>query len=200
MFKDERPGLVGMAGEAYRVLGGSRPQLPGQKPTVRIMAIAACNQSFIYPVMVRLRKVWFHFEVAGVAQHRLAGFHQMSLHFGGVHRVTVHASNVVLEVLRAKKVRVLFSELMALQTLLARFLPGEFFEADDLAYISGLGVLFSGTVAGFAALPLHAMMLVEQRLPMGSAIVGLANVLMAGLAGIGANVLRRICRVIAAAI
>src|SRR5215510_5432600 len=89
MFKDERSCLVSMAGEAHRVLCSSRAQLPGEEPTMWIVAVAAGNQSLIYAMVIGLREVWLNFKMAAIAQLRLAGFHQMGLDFGRVHRVTV---------------------------------------------------------------------------------------------------------------
>ena len=91
----------------------------------------------------------------------------------------------------------LFAELVAFQTALARFLTGELFEADDLAYVARFGVLFPGTVARLATLPLDAVMLIKHRFPVRSTIVGFSDVFMAGLAGISTYILRRIGRPIA---
>ena len=90
--------------------------------------------------------------MAAIAHLGLGRFQQIGLDFRGVRRVAINTSDIILEMLRAQKIAVLFSELMACKTTLARFFARELLEVDDLAYIAGFGMLFSRTVAGLTAL------------------------------------------------
>src|ERR1051326_526419 len=71
MLKGEGASFVGVTVETKLVLGSRGAQLVCQKPAMRIVAIAAADQAFIYFVMERLGKIWLHIEMAGVAKLRL---------------------------------------------------------------------------------------------------------------------------------
>jgi hypothetical protein len=85
---------------------------------VRIVAITARNQPFIYTMMERFGKVGFSLQMTGETELRLRRFQQLLAHFGGMNGVAVIATNVVLDVLRAKKIRVFLAELVAGQATL----------------------------------------------------------------------------------
>src|SRR5450631_111489 len=68
VLKHKRTRGFGMALGAYRVLIGSRFQLLALERAMRIMAIAASHQPFIYFVMKGLSERRFHLRVAGVAE------------------------------------------------------------------------------------------------------------------------------------
>lgn len=99
MFKDERSCLVGVTGKTYGVLGSSRTQLSREETAVRIMAVAACDQSLVHTMVIRLGKVRFDFKVAAITQLRLAGLHEVNLDLWGMNRVTIYTSHIVLQVL-----------------------------------------------------------------------------------------------------
>ena len=64
-----------------------------------IVAVAARQQAFIHLVMEGLGKIRFDIEMAGIAELRLDQLEQLYLHLGGMDRVAVHASDIVLEML-----------------------------------------------------------------------------------------------------
>jgi hypothetical protein len=90
--------------------------------------------------------------------------------------------------LGTQKVGVLFSKLMAAKTTLGRLLSREASEANDFVRIGRLSVCLARPVATFAALPLHAM-LIMQSFPVRSLVERLANIFVTSFAGIGTNVL-----------
>ena len=51
MFEDERPLLIGVAGEAHGVLGRRGPYLLRSNRAVRIVAVRALHQSLIHAMM-----------------------------------------------------------------------------------------------------------------------------------------------------
>src|SRR5690349_6228427 len=104
--------------------------------------------------------------------------------------MAVHAADVVLEVLRAQEIRVLLAEFVAAQATLGRFLPPQGVQADNLGWIAGLGVLFARAVTSFAALPFLSSMFRKRRLPVRTLVIPFRYILMAGLAGFGADILR----------
>src|SRR6476646_12103102 len=108
--------------------------------------------------------------------------------------MAIHATHVVFQVRRAQKIGVLFAELMATQATLGRLLARHAGEAQDLVGIAGFGVLLARTVAGFTTLPLRTVALVQRRLPVRAGLIALGLLFMAGLAGVGADVLLRINR------
>jgi hypothetical protein len=104
--------------------------------------------------------------------------------------VAIDAANIVLQVLRPQEVRVFFTEFVATQAALARFLARECAKPDDFSDVSAtFYVGFSRAVTGLAALILDAAM-VEQRLPMRSVIVRFGDVIVAGAACVGACIQR----------
>jgi len=119
VLKDEGSSFVGVAGEADCVLRGAGPQLSCQKSAMRIMTIAACDESLVYTMVIGLGKIRLNFKMAAIAQLRLAGLHQVRPDFRSMHGVTIDASDVVFQVCGAEKVAVLFAKLVAFQAALA---------------------------------------------------------------------------------
>lgn len=105
--------FVSVAVKANLVLGGGGAQLTRQEAAVLVVAVGAIDQAFIHPMVEGLGEIRLHFLVAGVAQSRLRGFQQLPVDLGRMDGVAIHASHIVLEVLRTKKIAVLFAELVA---------------------------------------------------------------------------------------
>jgi hypothetical protein len=188
VFEDKGTCLFRVATEADLILGCGGSELPGQESAVLIVAIAACEQALIYPMMHGFRKLGSYFLMAAITEHRLGHLQQGTLHFCVMRRMAIDASHIVLQVLRTQKVRVLFAKLMTVQTALARFLPGEQIETNNLGNVpSTVNVSLSRTVAGLAALILHTAV-VEHGFPVGTVIVALGNLIVARTAGIGAHI------------
>ena len=93
---DERPLFVGVTLEANQVLRCRRPQLPGEKAAVRIVAVRALYNSLVHAMMERSRKLLLCFEVAAVEKQRLLFLHEELALFGMVRIVAVRAANIVL--------------------------------------------------------------------------------------------------------
>ena len=101
MFEDKRSCLVGMAAEANLILSRSGSKLAREEAAVRIMTIAARQQTFVNPMMHRFGKLRLDFHVAAVAQHRLCTCQQRTFYFGMMRRMAVNAADVILQVLGA---------------------------------------------------------------------------------------------------
>lgn len=110
MLEHKRTGLIGMTGEADLILSSSGAELPRQKSAVRIVAISASNQSFVNSMMKRLGELWLDLVVASVAKHWLRCGQESPFHCGMMCRMTIDAAYIVLEMFRAKKVGVFFTE------------------------------------------------------------------------------------------
>src|SRR5262245_17715237 len=107
VLKSKWTGLVGVTSKANRILGRRSAQLVSPEAAMRVVTIAAGNQSFVNPMMKGLGEVRLDLEVAGIAKPRLRRLQQGRLHRGRVNRVAVDASHVVLDMLGAQEVRVL---------------------------------------------------------------------------------------------
>src|SRR5215469_6018777 len=90
----------------------------------------------------------------------------------------------------------LLSELVALEAHLGGFFARKAGQANDLVGIARLGVCLPRTVTRFAALILRAIVFDQGRLPMRSFVVTRSHLLVAGLAGLGAHVLRAVDRML----
>ena len=188
VFENKGTCLFRVATEADLILGCGGSELPGQESPVLVMAIGACQQALIYPMMHGFGKLGSYFLVAAIAEHRLGHFEQCTLHLCVMRRMAVDASYIVLQVFRTQEVRVLFTKLMTVQTALTRFLPREQIKANNFGNVpSTVNVSLSGTVASFTSLILHTAV-IEHGFPVGTVIVALANLIMARSAGIGAHI------------
>ena len=118
MLEGEGPGLVRVAIEAELVLRSGRSQLMCKKTSMRVVAIAAVHQAFIYFVVEGLGKIRLHIEMAGVTKLRLSNFQQLCLNLGSVNGVAINAANIIFNVLRAQKIRVFLAKLMAAKAAL----------------------------------------------------------------------------------
>jgi hypothetical protein len=98
MFEDERAVLVDMTLKADRVLTGGDTYLLGARGAVRVMAIRALNETFVYTMMKRHGKLRLLLQVAGIAKLRLRFNQQEVLILCMVRRVAGDAADVVLPV------------------------------------------------------------------------------------------------------
>ena len=118
VLEGKRPGFVGVAVETELILRGRGAQLMRKEPAVRVVAIAAGHKTFIHFVVEWLGEIRLYIKMAGVAKLRLRSFKQLGLHFGRVNGMAINATDIVLYVLRAQKVRVLLAKFMAAQAAL----------------------------------------------------------------------------------
>ena len=71
MLENKRTGFVSVTTKADLVLSRRRAQLASEEAAVRIMAIAACQQTFIDAMVDRFGELRPYFKVASVAEHWL---------------------------------------------------------------------------------------------------------------------------------
>jgi len=87
---------------------------------------------------------------------------------------------------------VLLAQLMAAQAAFGCVLSRKAGKADNLAGIRRFSVFLAGAVASFTTLPLRSLVLGESRFPVGTLVVALGDVFMAGLTRVSPYILRRI--------
>lgn len=152
VLKNERSHGFGMAVGADRELAGRGAQLPSNKAAMRIVAIAAGNQTHIHAMPVWTIELGFLRRMTSVAQLRLLGFEQVIGLRGMMRRMAAQASDSILQVNGAHKVQVFQGAFVALQAALAGLLGGELRETNNLCLIApSLHVRRSGPVAVFAS-------------------------------------------------
>lgn len=111
--------------------------------------------------------------------------------------MTTGTADTVRKVRRAHEICMAFALLVARETSFARLLRAQSRKSDDLRGIAtGINVRLPGAMAGLAALPLRAFLLAGFGSPMRPVIVARSLWLMARLAGVGADVERRILRLV----
>ncbi len=160
---------------------------------MRVVAIVALHQPFIYPMVERPPELYPHILVAAVAQLRRLLFHQELVFLGFVWRVAINACDAVGQVHGAVVVPMLFGVLVAAQAARASLLRCGVLKGEDFGFVtSAVHVLFPRAMTSLAAMPLHAFLRVE--LPVhGGCEVGRSGEiridrLVAGLAGVGTHV------------
>lgn len=174
-----------------------RPQLFRPKCPVGAVAIIALDESLIHAVMKGTHEFGTHARVACVTEVRRLSLHQVLAFLGVVRRVAINARDAVGQVRRAVIVSMLFGVLVAAKAASAGLLRRGVFKGIDFGFIAAaVDVLFPRAMASLAAMPLHAFVRVELRVH-GGGEVGRSGemgveVLVAGLAGIGTHVKRRV--------
>ena len=159
VFEYKWPGFVGVTLVTDSVLRGGGSQLSVQESTVRVVAVAAFHQAFIYAVMKWAVELLLGLKVAPIAKLRLRHFHQVFLLFGVVRRMTIYAAHVVLQVRRTRIVAVFFAVGMAPQAAGADIFCGGVLKGKNLSLVaSPLDVLFPGAMTRFASVPLRSFL------------------------------------------
>lgn len=123
VLKNKRPNRINVALGAHHGLPRRRMKLVRQKGAMRIVAIAANHQAFIYPVVFRHREIRLDAAMAPVAQPGLSRQKQV-LCFEGVDRVAGRADDVIRHMRRPHEILMAFALLVARQTPFARLLWG----------------------------------------------------------------------------
>ena len=100
MLINERALLVGMTLDANRVAGRHGPDLPEGRCTVDVVAVAASDETFVYSMVKRLRKVCLGSGMTSVTEIRLRPHKQMFRLLGMMRRVAVQAANIIARVRR----------------------------------------------------------------------------------------------------
>lgn len=196
---DEWPLLFGVALVADCIAGSVGAELLRAVTAMGIVAITALQQSFRDAVMEGARELRPNILMAGVAKlGRLRPHEELAL-FGVMRGVTVDAGHAVGEVHGAVVIAVLFGVLVAAQAARAGLLRSGVFESENLGLIpAAVHMFLAGAVAGFASMPFHAFMRIQLRIHSGSEVRSLLesgiDLVVAGFAGIGANVKRGVGR------
>ena len=163
-----------------------------------IVAVAALHEPFVNAVMKRARELLLCFEMTAVAQLWLLLFHQELAFLRIMRRVAVRAADVVLQMGGARKITVLFAVGVTAKTTLADFLCGDVLKAEDFRFVaSAVDVGLPWTVTCLAAMPLGPLPCIQSRDVVRRIFIALEeafgwHVFMAGLAGFGSDVKRRV--------
>ena len=107
VFENKRTLLVRMALEADRILRGGSPHLVWFHRAMDIVAIAALDQPFVYPMMERHVELCFLLEVAPIAKLGLRLNEQKIRFFTVVRRMAGNATDAIFGMLRVNGVHVL---------------------------------------------------------------------------------------------
>jgi hypothetical protein len=175
--------------DANRIPGGHGPNLAEGGGAVDVVAVAALDETFVYSVVIRLRKVGLSGDMTSVAEIGLCSNKQVLLFLGVMRRVAVQASNIVARVRRRGKVSLLMIFTVATQAARVGVLRRHRLEANDLGHVPpAFHVCGPGTVTGLAAVTV-----VQRRLEVRRVFeVLFVQVFVAGLANVYPNVLSRL--------
>ena len=190
VLEDERAHGVGVALGADRKLSGSRPHLVTCLRPMRIVAVAALDQSRIDAMAVRPGKFGFLRAMASIAELGLR-FHQQEVNvLGAVGTMTVGATDAACQMLRLGEVLRLQTGLVTLRANRCRLLGAQLLEANDLGHITAaINVSLTGAVASLASV----LIAFEKRGMRCAGEVFVPNLLMARLANIRRGVLAAGC-------
>src|SRR5271156_1250982 len=187
MFVNPWPDRIDVTLGADRILRRTQLQHLRLKSTMRVVAVSALDQPFVDPMMERLGKRRLNICMALVAEGGLARFEQRGLRFGLVDTVAVGAADKGIAMGGPLKIRMIAN--MASQASLSNLFRGCCCESKDLGRIpAAIDMGLAGSVAALACHALAAML----KCQLGMRISGeaLHLVLMAGGAGLGADVIR----------
>ena len=184
---DEWPLPIGVALVANRVTAGSGTHLAQCRSAMHVVAVAAGDEPFIYPMVVRAGKLGAGRGMATVAKFGLGLDQQLALSLGVMLTVAIEAADIVAGVSGRAKVLLLVGLTMALETAPAGFRTRQSRETDDHGFVAARHMHRTRTVAG-----LTAVAILLEGLKMGRAFeVLFVNVLMTRQASVRAGILRR---------
>jgi hypothetical protein len=183
MLEYKRSLLVRVAREANRVLSGRSPHLMGPDGAVRIVAIGALDEAFIYSMVERHIELSFLRKMARVAKLGLS-FHQQEFFcFCMMWRMAGNAADVVLRMHRIDGIHVFGATGVARQAAGVDLLRRVVLKNKNLGDIPAASdVRRSGPVAALASLVRRTAFRIERGLPMRTLLPSVVNVLVAGLA------------------
>jgi hypothetical protein len=175
--------LVRVAREANRVLSGRTPHLMGPHGAVRIVAIGALDEAFIYSMVERHIKLSFLRKMARIAKLGLS-FHQQEFFcFRMMRGMAGNAADVILRMQRIDGIHVFGGTGVARQAagvdLLRRVILEDKYFGDIPATSH---VRRSGPMTAFASLVRRAAFRIERGLPVRTLLPGAVNVVVASLA------------------
>ena len=190
MLEHVRTLFVRMALKAHKILGGRGSHLFWFHRSVHVVAVAALNQAFIYPVVKRHLELGFLSQMAGEAKFRLGFCKQKVRFFAVMGRVAGDATHAVLGMLRIDCVHVLRAAGVAGQATVVDFLCRGFLEGEYLGDVTtARNVSRTGPVAIFAAVLCDSAFLIRL-LPMRAFFPAIVKVRVASLAGVRPHVCR----------
>jgi hypothetical protein len=187
MLIDKGAGSFGMAFRADCVLIRCGLELRGLESAVRIVAIAALHQTFIYFVMEGLVKRRFQVSMAGVAKVRLRGFQQARFFLKSVNAVATGATYHRFAVRGAFEIRM--RRCMAAEACLVDLLRRCLGETEDFGYVTAtFDVLSPRPVAAFASYAFAAMQQRQMRMRISGKFV--CYFFMTRKTGLGTHMIR----------
>ena len=186
VLENERPHRVRVALGANRKLTGGDPHLVTGLGTMRIVAVAALDESDVDAMPVRPREFCLLRRMAAIAQSSLR-FRQQKVDVrGAVGTVTGGTTDAIRQVLRVGKILRFQTGLVALRTDRRRLGRTQRFETNDLGGIAAaLNVGLCRTMTSLAAM----LIALEQRGVRRTGEVLVPDFLVAGLANLGVGVL-----------
>ena len=185
----EGPFLFPVALVTNLVLLGAGAQLPGQRPSMWVVAVVALNQALRNTVPIGTSEFRSHLSVTAITEQRLFFDEQRPLRLGFVGRVATGAAHVICKMGGPQKISMLIVEGMAGQAAFRGFLAGQILETDNFGYIAAtLHVRFARTVTSLTTLVLRPCFLIKGGREMSGVLELLGQVLVAGLTGICAYV------------
>jgi hypothetical protein len=181
---NERPGGIDVAFGADGVLCRTNAELVRLESAVRVMAVAAAHQAFVYLVMKWLRKGRLYVCVAGIAKLWLRYLEKALLARKLVHAVTTGATYACVAM--GGTVEIGMSAYMTTKALVVDQFCGGLAELEDLRYISArFDMSLARSMAVLARDPFTAMHERHARVRIFREFT--YKVLMAGFAGFGAG-------------
>lgn len=189
MLEHKRPALFHMAGIANRVLRRRSAHLLGLNRAVRIVTVVAFNQSLVDAMMEGHCELRLLRSVAGVAKFRLFFYEQEFGILAVVRRMAIQTAHIVLVVHGPSKIHLLFPRCVAGHTALVNRLRARRFKTKNLLRVARIiRVGRARPVAALAPLMRCAIALVQCCLKVRRSFVALKKILVADLAGFGADV------------
>ena len=127
---------IGVALGADGVSARQSFYLPQGCGAMRVMAVAALKQAFIYAVVIGFGKIGLGCSVAAIALFRLFLNQQILGRFGVVRRMTVKATYIIAGVRRIGEVALFVLRSVATEAPGIGFLARKILEVDDLGNVS----------------------------------------------------------------
>ena len=188
MLVDERPLFVSVALVANLVSTWQRADLTQVGSAVRIVAVAALDESFIDSVVIGPAEIRARRGMTAVTKLGLFLNQQILRLLSEMGRVAVEASDVAIAMGRLAEVSLLLAGSMATEATCARLLARETLEADDLADVPA-----PIDVSGARPVTVLTTVLAffQEREVARTFKVLVVNIVMAGLAGVRSDVRTR---------
>ena len=143
---DERTGSLDVALGANSILSRANAELVRLEGPMRIMAVTAAHQAFVYSVMKWLRKSRLHVRVAGIAKLWLRYLEKALLSRKLMHAVAAGATYLCFAV--GGTLEIWMSSCMTLKAFGVNQFCGGLAEPEDLRYISArFDVSLAGSMA-----------------------------------------------------